>query len=507
MVSVLDPEAQLNALLGEVPTEIDVGRRHRVFCNRNLRMDTIEMIGFDMDYTLALYHQEKLEQLSIELTLRKMIENHGYPPEVLGLDFDPRRAIRGLMIDKQRGHVFKMDRHSHVGRCWHGSRKLTAEERRDTYRHGRIDFSSDDYAWIDTLFGLPEAVMFVALVDFLDRASGGAPVDYVKIVDDIRRSIDEAHADDTLKSVIKADLAGYIQKDDNLAETLHKLRSSGKKLFLLTNSAFDYTDHVMRFLLDGERKAYPSWRNYFDVVIVSGAKPAFFNERRPFVQIDPATRQPMAGEVKALSAGRIYQGGNVAAFEEMTHIRGEHVLYIGDHIYGDILRLRKQHMWRTAMVLQELDREIAVSDRLEGQIRDLELLDRRRRNLESEIDYQALRSKKLQRLLEDEAALAALSAGHRARLEEARRSTKASLDSLRDRLRMMTEEVESLEDSIERAYNPYWGSILREGNENSRFGEQVNDYADLYTSRVSNFLSYSPLRYFRAPRRPMPHEQ
>ena len=41
------------------------------------------------------------------------------------------------------------------------------------------------------------------------------------------------------------------------------------------------------------------------------------------------------------------------------------------------------------------------------------------------------------------------------------------------------------------------GFRLREGNENSRFGEQVNDYADLYTSRVSNFGPYSPLRYFR----------
>ncbi len=49
--------------------------------------------------------------------------------------------------------------------------------------------------------------------------------------------------------------------------------------------------------------------------------------------------------------------------------------------------------------------------------------------------------------------------------------------------------------------------MLREGNEGSRFGEQVGDYADLYTSRVSNFLSYSPLRYFRAPRRTMPHDQ
>ena len=130
------------------------------------------------------------------------------------------------------------------------------------------------------------------------------------------------------------------------------------------------------------------------------------------------------------------------------------------------------------------------------------MLDRRRRNLESEIDYQTLRLKKVQRLLEDAATAASL----RPRLEDEKKRTKDALDSLRARQGLMNEEVQSLESSLDRAYNPYWGSSLREDNENSRFGEQVNDYADLYTSRVSNFLSYSPLRYFRAPRRPMPHE-
>ena len=84
--------------------------------------------------------------------------------------------------------------------------------------------------------------------------------------------------------------------------------------------------------------------------------------------------------------------------------------------------------------------------------------------------------------------------------------SRSTVDSLRDRADLMDAEVDSLEQRLDRAYNPYWGSILREGNENSRFGEQVSDYADLYTSKVSNFLSYSPLRYFRAPRRTMPHE-
>src|SRR5687768_1350348 len=465
----LDPT--IGALLGETTTEIDVARKNRVFCNRNLRMDSIEMIGFDMDYTLALYHQEKLEQLSISLTLSKLCEKHGYPEEIKQLSYDPRWAIRGLMVDRLNGNVFKMDRHAYVGRCYHGFRELDQDQRRHAYRNEKINLSSDRYEWIDTLFGLPEAVMYTTMVDWADRSTG--VVDYDKMFGDIRTAIDEAHRDDTLKSVIKADVAGYIMKDPLLGEALHKFRSSGKKLFLLTNSLYDYTSVVMSYLLDGERKAYPSWRNYFDIVIVGGAKPAFFQELRPFVQIDPQTGEPLStnGEIKHLSRDKIYQGGNVIAFEEMTGIKGENVLYIGDHIYGDILRLRKQHMWRTAMVLQELEREIAVGDRNEGQIEDLDLLDRRRRNLESEIDYQSLRLKKIKAYLEDHAA-AALAAPLRARLEDAKKQTKRALDSLRDRHGLMTDEVASLEDTIERAYNPYWGSILREGNENSRFGEQ-----------------------------------
>jgi HAD superfamily 5'-nucleotidase-like hydrolase len=578
-----DLEAQLASTLAEVRTEIDVARRRRVFCNRNLRMENVELIGFDMDYTLALYHQERLEQLSITLTLAKLVEKHGYPEDIRGLHYDPLWAIRGLMVDRQLGNVFKMDRHSHVGRCYHGFRKLSPAERKQLYRNEKINLSSDRYEWIDTLFGLPEAVMYVTIVDWFDRTRPGQ-VDYDKLFGDIRLSIDEAHRDDTLKSVIRSEPEAFIIKDPDLAETLHKLRSSGKKLFLCTNSLYDYTDAVMSFLLDGARTPYPTWRNYFDVVVVGAAKPAFFQEQRPFVAVDPATGRQLPGEVKQFSRDRVYLGGNVMTFEELTNIRGENVLYIGDHIYGDILRLRKQRTWRTALVIQELDREIAVSERLEAQIRDLDLLDRRHRNLESEIDFQALRLKRLQRLADEANALAAasviappapsvaaiaagasvaagapltatpvgatlaasftaahgaahgpaggfdrpapmagdagagagaalaaralapLSATLRVRIEDARRQIKAHVDGLRDRARMMSEEVEMLEDATERAFNPYWGSILREGNEGSRFGEQVGDYADLYTSRVSNFLSYSPLRYFRAPRRAMPHE-
>ena len=60
---------------------------------------------------------------------------------------------------------------------------------------------------------------------------------------------------------------------------------------------------------------------------------------------------------------------------------------------------------------------------------------------------------------------------------------------------------------IDDSFNPYWGPLFREGYEVSKFGEQVEAYACVYTSRVSNFRFYSPMQYFRGPRDRMPHER
>ena len=41
----------------------------------------------------------------------------------------------------------------------------------------------------------------------------------------------------------------------------------------------------------------------------------------------------------------------------------------------------------------------------------------------------------------------------------------------------------------------------------SQLGAQVQHYACIYTSKVSNMLAYSPNQVFRAPREKMPHER
>ena len=350
MVKRQDIDGKIAALLGDVQRDIDVSRKHRVFCNRNLKMTTVDIIGFDMDYTLALYQQERLEHLSIELTLAKLIKNLGYPSEIETLHYDSKLAIRGMVVDVQLGNVFKMDRHGYVGQVFHGTQPLPKEKRASHYRSSRIRLSSARYHWIDTLFGLPEAVMYMTLVDYFETLE--PKVDYKKLYKDIRSSIDEAHRDGSLKKIIRADIPRFIKKDPKLAETLHKLRSSGMKLFLLTNSYWLYSNDVMTYLLDGENKAYPNWRNYFDYVLVGGGKPGFFNDRRPFLEVDIETGEAIDASVSSLENDKVYQGGNILDFEKMTGKSGEEVLYVGDHIYGDVIRLKKQHLWRTCLVLQ-----------------------------------------------------------------------------------------------------------------------------------------------------------
>ena len=67
-------------------------------------------------------------------------------------------------------------------------------------------------------------------------------------------------------------------------------------------------------------------------------------------------------------------------------------------------------------------------------------------------------------------------------------------------------DLVKLEASVDKRFHTYWGALLKEANETSSFGNQVEEYACLYTSKVSNFSAYSPLQYFRSPRDRMAHE-
>jgi 5'-nucleotidase len=482
----------------------EVPRARDIFVNRNLRMSGIDLIGFDMDYTLAIYHMRRLEQLAYDMTLAKLISERGYPSVIGHLQYDHHFVMRGLAVDKANGNLLKMDRFGYVGRAWHGLRPLEREVWHDLYRNQRVRLKNPQFAWIDTLFALPEAWLFAAIIELLE--SLGERVDYGKLYDDIRDAIDTVHRDNSLKREVRKELSRYVFQDPELGASLHKLRSGGKKLFVLTNSAWDYTDAVMRYLLDGQLAEYPSWRNYFDYIVTLASKPAFFSEQRPFLELEtagPGEEARVVGEATSLERGKAYQGGNLAQFEQFTNHSGECVLYVGDHIYGDILKSKKSSLWRTCMIVQEIEDEITWTDSQRQRIERLSEIELARERLDDEVAHHKGVLNSLDRKLDR----GGLDGEVAARKEEERKQVKWELDKLRWALREATEIADTLEREVEEGFNPYWGLLFKEGPENSRFGEQVERYACLYTSRVSNFLYDSPMQYYRSPRELMPHEQ
>ena len=46
--------------------------------------------------------------------------------------------MRGLVIDKQRGNVLKIDRHKYVKLAFHGFEPLSRQERMDTYNNSQV---------------------------------------------------------------------------------------------------------------------------------------------------------------------------------------------------------------------------------------------------------------------------------------------------------------------------------------------------------------------------------
>jgi HAD superfamily 5'-nucleotidase-like hydrolase len=507
---LFEARARTNALLHEEelrrildqPTRNDTPPPREVFVNRNLHLAKVELIGFDMDYTLAIYHLRRLEQLSYDMTVERLVSSHGYPAEIRSVPYDHRFVQRGLFVDKKHGNLLKIDRFGHVGRAYHGRSPVPESDLNRLYRNERIRLKNPEYAWIDTLFALPEACLLAGIIDLFENTLK-RPINFHQLYDDIREAIDTVHRDNSLKTVIRQDIGRYIFKDPELGPALHKLRSGGKKLFVLTNSLWDYTTVVMAYLLDGVLPEYPSWRNYFDFIITGGSKPGFFGEGKPFLELDANSQDNrVIGEASTLERGKIYQGGNLADFERLTGHAGEAVLYVGDHIYGDILKSKKSSMWRTCMIVQEIEDEISWLESRREEVDNLAQLEQLQARIDDEIAPRKARLNQIEKRLGKEHP----APPEAAQLEDEFKRVKHELDRLRKSMRECTDLVQTLEHDVDVGYNPFWGLHFKEGNENSRFGEQVEQYACLYTSRVSNFVFYSPVHFFRSPREFMPHE-
>lgn len=427
----------------------------------------------------------------------------GYPAEVLDFVYDHSRWARGLIIDTQRGNFLKIDRHKFVRVAYHGMEPMSSETRKFLYARSFnkvMSFTEKYFVNMDTLFQFVDAQLFALLVELKDKGEY-EELDlktYQELYKDVRECVDLCHRDGVIKDEVHRNPEKYIIHDKGTIPMLERFRKQGIKTFLLTNSLWEYTSTAMNFLYYGERvpdekQKSNEWLRLFDLVVVGSCKPAFMLD--PYLNlfrvntVDGSLKNTdgtyeisaLGSAEKFLEISKTFQGGNWLHLQAMLDVEvGEEILYVGDHLYSDVLRSKRTLGWRSAFVMPELPEEMSIfhsNRRVNQQISDL-------RQLRDEIGYHldVLR-------LEDPEG-------------NADKIRQLKLDSL-----AIKKRLQEMAGKWHAAFHPRWGAMFNAGYQDSRLAFYVSNYACLYTAKASNLGLASKSRTFRTTMERLPHDK
>ncbi|XP_035989811.1 5'-nucleotidase, cytosolic II, like 1 [Fundulus heteroclitus] len=452
----------------------------KVFVNRSLTLENIKCYGFDMDYTLAMYKSPDYESMGFELIRDRMV-SIGYPHELLRYSYDPSFPTRGIVFDTTLGNLLKVDSNGNVLVCSHGFRFLREEDIDYYYPNKFIQRDDTDRFYIlNTLFNLSETYLYACLVDFFTRCSrytnirkgfqhGDLFMSYRSMFQDVRDAMDFIHDTGTLKENTIKNLEKYVVRDPSIPVLLTRIKEVAK-IFLATNSDYNYTDAIMKYLLEANPKpGSPKrpWRSFFDLVVVDTKKPLFFADGTVLRQVDTDTGKLRIGTYTGdLQLGTVYSGGSSDLISDLLDVRGKDIIYVGDHIFGDILKSKKRQGWKTFLVVPELTKELQVWEERKNLFEELKRLDFFLAEMYKHLDSGS--------------------------------KDCPDISTIQTRIKVLTHRMDM-------AYGQM-GSLLRSGYTQTLFASQLIRYADLYSSTCINLLHY-PFNYlFMAPPVLMPHE-
>uniref|UniRef100_A0A671TCL3 Cytosolic purine 5'-nucleotidase-like n=1 Tax=Sinocyclocheilus anshuiensis TaxID=1608454 RepID=A0A671TCL3_9TELE len=417
-----------------------------VFVNRSLTLENIKCYGFDMDYTLAVYKSPEYESLGFEL-LRDRLVSIGYPHELLGYTYDPTFPTRGLVYDTTYGNLLKIDSNGNILVCTHGFEYLRGGQVDEYYPNKFIQRDDTDRFYVlNTLFNLSETYLYVCLVDFFTKNTrykncqkgfkhGDLLMSHRSMFQDVRDAMDHLH--DTVTIFILT-----------------------KCMILLTHPL------VKEFTYKNPKKP---WRSYFDLVVVDTRKPMFFAGGTVLRQVDTDTGKLRIGTYTGeLQHGTVYSGGSSDIVCDLLDVRGKDILYVGDHIFGDILKSKKRQGWKTFLVVPELVKELHVwADKAsECMFEELKHLDIFLAELYQHLDIGSQEC--------------------------------PDISAIQNRIKMVTYGMDLCYGKM--------GSLLRCGSTKTLFASQLLRYADIYSTSCLNLLNYPFSYLFRAPLVLLPHE-
>ncbi|KAM5143560.1 LOW QUALITY PROTEIN: 5'-nucleotidase domain-containing protein 4 [Callospermophilus lateralis] len=309
----------------------------RTFVHHSLALGKIRCLGFLMHCTLPTSPPPTRR---CPRAVLECLVCTGYPPEFSCYSYTP---TRGLVFDALYGKLLKV--HGQ-GTCWW--LPMASPSSQKTYGCLVDDFAGcSRYTNCDT--GCQHGNLFMSF----------------SLFQDVTEAMNNVH------------------QSARILVLLGKIKEVGK-VFLATSGSYQYTDGsaITTYLFaagEAEDPARP-WRSYFEIV-VDTQKPCFFAEGMVLRQVSMI----MAGaEDSAKLLVGTYTGppqhcaahsGGSDVVCEVLGVRGKDILYIGDHISGDIVKSKKQQGWRTCLVVPELSRELGICAREKERSEQLKSLD------------------------------------------------------------------------------------------------------------------------------------
>ncbi|KAM7357202.1 5' nucleotidase A [Cochliomyia hominivorax] len=349
---------------------------------KEFRFMDYDIIGFDLDGTLLRYDLNNMVPLEHKLLRDFLVEEKGYPKELLNQNYVSSFLQKGLIIDGDHGNVLKLAHDGTILKAAHGTRFMTDKEIVKIYGEERKWQVAQEYikdplsAWngpiaekLRTLldyFDIAASLVFAQSVDVLDKTKGYqlGKNDYTiwsDILAGLIRIYSREHfasGESTYFEALKGNPEKYIIKtDEKIIELLRQLRNSGKALYLLTGSHIDFANFTASYALGKQ------WRDLFDYTIGFAKKPGFFFAQRPFLQIENLN-EIEGSEIAlddVLKPNNTYSQGNWQQLKESMcqqilkkDAKQVKSLYVGDNLIQDIYAPNKLASIETLVLSEEL---------------------------------------------------------------------------------------------------------------------------------------------------------
>ena len=339
----------------------------------------VDVIGFDIDFTLLLYNKKHMTHLIYDSLCEFLIKHKNYPEKIRyseNKDFVDAFSCKNIVIDYKRGNALKLRKDKSIIKAYHGKKELTKEEIYSQYENGTfsvfnisIFYNSDFCINIDS-FQPQNVALFLICVDLFDKGELNNIKDYEDIIKNIGDGMNYNYKINSFEDFstfgyyfpeIYKHPELYLYTKYNCEALLDKLRKKGKKLFFATNSNYSYSHYILEKVL-GE-----NYHDYFDLCFYKSCKPGFFQdpkESNPKCYFYNDQQEISCTEMSDDTYKKIYEGNHILTggsyvlvehfFQKILNKNELKCVFVGDNIMGDCEVPSRLKNWESVFIFDDI---------------------------------------------------------------------------------------------------------------------------------------------------------